>query len=155
LADLILAAVRASSLGEAGGCYLWPPFGSWSSGGGRPFYRIRNAFLEGLGVPTGFQGASYFSDGESDRVAAAVFARCFMIDDQVGDSGDDAYVYPSHGRLYLHFDDEELIWGQAADPEVLGGFDQELERLGWGWLRDRDKNQCQWFDGPFRLGFNP
>jgi hypothetical protein len=146
LSDLILAAIQAASLKETGGFYLWPPYGRWTPGGDQPWYRVRNAILEGLGIPTGFEGAAYFSDGEVNQVAATVFARCFMIDDCIGDSSDDVFVYPGHGRLYLHSDDEELIWGQAAETEALQAFNQELERLGWSWLRDREKNPWRWWD---------
>src|SRR5947209_5824701 len=89
LTDLIVAAIQAGSLHESSGFYLWPPYGRWLGGGNEPWYRVRNAFLEGLGIPTGFEGAAFFSDDEADRAAAAVFARCFMIDACIGDASDD------------------------------------------------------------------
>lgn len=144
LANLIVDALEAAALGEAGGFYLCPPYGQWHPNDLGQFYRIRDAILASLGIPTGFEGVAFFSDGELDRLAAAVFARCFMIDDRMGDGGDDAFVYPGHGRLCLHFDDEEITWAMAARRESLREFDEELGRRGWGWLRDKERNQWDW-----------
>ena len=144
LADLIVAAIQAAALNAEGGFYLWPPHGRWFWESDRPFYRISNALLGGIGIPAGFEGAAYFAEEEADALAAAVFARCFMIDEYEGNAQDDAFVYPDLGRLYVHFDDEEITWGMAADPEPLAAFDEGLRRLGWTWLRDRERNRWSW-----------
>ncbi len=70
-----------------------------------------------------------------------------MIDDSVGDSTDDSYVYPAHGELYLHFDDEEITWAKAASEHSLREFDQEFERRGWLWLNDKEQNRWDEFLG--------
>jgi hypothetical protein len=129
--------VEAAALGEAGGFYLCPPHGRWCPGDGRRFYRIRNALLEDIGIPTNFEGVAFFGGNEPDRLSAAIFARCFMVDDCVGDASDDVFVYPSHGRLYLHVDDEEITWAMAARGDPLSEFDEDLSRRGWGWLRNK------------------
>jgi len=146
LADLIVGAIRAAAFDETGGFYLWPTYGNWAWGRAddEPFYRVRNAILHAAGIPVGFEGAAYFSDAEPDALAACVFACCFMIDDCVGDAGDDSFIYPGHGRLYLHFDDEEIVWGMAASNGPLEAFDEGLRRLGWAWLRDEARNQWDW-----------
>jgi hypothetical protein len=108
------------------------------------FYRVRDAVLTSIGIPTAFEEVVYFSGKELDLLAAAVFALCFMIDDQVGDAGDDAWVYPVHGQLYMHFDDEEILWGMAARRGPLRQFNEEIERRGWGWLRDEKQNEWDW-----------
>jgi hypothetical protein len=143
LANLIVDALEAATLKEGGGFYLFPPNGQWGRSDASQFYRIRDAILTSLGIPANFEGAAFFSDNELDRLAAAVFSRCFMVDDCVGDVGDDAWVYPCHGRLYLHFDDEEITWGKATDKEPLRRFDEELGLRGWTWLRDRERNEWQ------------
>jgi hypothetical protein len=141
LVEFIQAAVRASSLREPGGWYLWPNDGSWHAGGAQPSYRVRNALLGGLGIPVGFEGAAAFEAAESDALAAAVFACCFMMDDAEGTVADHVYVFPDHGRLGLYFVDEELTWVLATSRESLELFNQELIATGWGWLRDESRNE--------------
>jgi hypothetical protein len=145
LANLIVDALKAATPNQTGGFYLVPPYGHWWPGDGDSYYRIRDAILTSLGIPLDFEGVAHFSHAETDRLAAAVFARCFMVDDRQGSAADDVFVYPSHGRLYLHFDDEEITWGMAATGQPLQEFDQELERLGWAWLRDKERTQLSWY----------
>jgi len=122
-------------LGGSVGFYLFPPGGQWKWHDQRTFCRVRNALLTGIGIPRGFEGAVYFTRDELDQLAGAVFARSFMLDQYCGDCSDDSWIYPAHGRLYLHFDDEEITWGMAAGTEARKRFDEEIIRRGWGWLR--------------------
>lgn len=140
LADFLHAAVGASSLQHPGGWYLWPNDGRWYSGGPEPYYRVRNAILAGLGIPVDFEGAAHFEEAEVDALAAAVLARCFLMDDCAGTVADHVYVFPHHGRLGLYFVDEEMIWVLAATREPLERFNQKLVERGWGWLRDESRN---------------
>jgi hypothetical protein len=140
LADFILAGVKVSALQDLGGWFLWPNDGRWLEGGKDPYYRVSNAVLNALGIPLGFEGAAHFETAEVAALAAAVFARCFMMDDSVGTVADHVYVFPDHGRLGLYFVDEELTWVLAATREPLDQFNQELIGLGWDWLRDKSRN---------------
>ena len=45
-----------------------------------------------------------------------------------------------------------FVWGLAADKGPLLAFDEELRRRGWGWLRDRERNQWDW---PLRFPADP
>ena len=140
LADFIHAALSASLIDQPGGWYLWPNDGWWHEGGKEPYYRVRNAILGGLGIPMGFEGAADFAREEIDALAAAVFARCFMMDDCQGTVTDHVYVFPHHARLSLYFVDEELTWVEAGERGSLDLFNQKLVESGWGWLRDESQN---------------
>jgi len=120
LADFIFDAVQAAGLQRPDGWYLWPRYGNWNYGSNAPFYRVRNTLLKGLGIPVPYEGAADFAESEVDAAAAAVFARCFIMDDCEGVAPDHVYVYPHHGQLSLYFVDEELTWVEAASPEPVG-----------------------------------
>ena len=150
LANFIIDVLEASALGESGGFYLCPPHGHWNHGSEYQrdsywrYYRIRDAILTNLGIPAQFAGAVFFSHSEQDKLATTVFARTFMIDDRAGDCSDDVWVYPSHGRLYLHFDDEEITWAMSNHRDVLLEFDTGMIRRDWDWLRDERRNSWDW-----------
>ena len=154
LARLIVDSLESAVLAQPTGFFVLPPGGNWiwfdveshPTPGTllwheHESYRVSRAIIESVGIPRGFVGAAYFEHGELDRLAAVVFARCFMIDNCIGDATDDTWVYPAHGRLYLHFDDEEITWGMAADSEPLKQFDDDIIRRGWGWLREPNSNE--------------
>jgi hypothetical protein len=144
LAEFILAALGASSLGQSGGWYLWPRNGKWQQGGNESFYGIRNAILRGLGIHVGDLGAAHFEDTETDALAAAVYACCFMFDDCEGTASDHFDVFPHHGQLGLYFVDEEMFWALAEHKEPVERFNDELAQAGWSWLLDESKNDFVW-----------
>jgi hypothetical protein len=147
-ADFIGAAVRAASLDKSGGFYLWPLCGLWTPGSDQwPVYRLRNLLLERLGVPIGFTGCLYFLAEQDIELLTAIYTRCSILDEDLGDGTDDVVLYPSHGELSLHFHHEEITWALAASAEPLQQFEDSLKRLGWAWLRDPDRNQWSGFLG--------
>ncbi len=131
LARYVADNVEAAMLGQPGGAYLFPAGGTWNR---QSFVSeddpVRNVVLEKCGFEFEFAGAVYFEAEEFDSLVAVIFARGFLFPDFT-DGGDDLYLYPAHGDLYMWFDDDEMVGAFSRSTETLKQFDAHLERSDW------------------------
>jgi len=139
LAMFILDALEAA-IPEREGLVVSPQNGEWSRGD-EAVFRVSDSIIGSIGIPKNHEGAAHFAADEIEKAAAVVFARCFLIDEYIGDGTDDTWVYLEHGRFYLYFGHDQITQAFAREEAPLEEFDEEIIRRGWGWLRELDSNE--------------